>query len=66
MIDRYLTILENKYFETYNQGKYISTVDGSFINPTKKRFLIIDDWSESKVIGSFFIENSKIQIENEW
>ena len=66
MIDRFQTIRRNKYFETYNQGKYISTVDGSFINPTKKRFLIIDDWSESKVIGSFFIENSKIQIENEW
>tara|TARA_B110000003_G_C16514219_1_gene482415 strand:- start:59 stop:952 length:894 start_codon:yes stop_codon:yes gene_type:complete len=66
MIDRYQTIRKNKYFETYNQGKYISTVDESFINPTKKRFLIIADWSGSKVIGSFFIENSKIQIENEW
>jgi hypothetical protein len=66
MIDRFQTIRRNKYFETYNQGKYISTVDGSFIDSSKKRFLIIADWSESKVIGSFFIENSKIQIENEW
>jgi hypothetical protein len=66
MIDRYQAILENQYFETYNQGKYISTFDESFIDPTKKRFLIIADWSDSKVIGSFFIENSKIQIENEW
>ena len=41
-------------------------VDESFIHPTKKRFLIIADWSDSKVIGSFFIEHSKIQIENEW
>ena len=66
MIDRFQTIRRNKYFETFNQGKYISTVDESFINSSKKRFLIIADWSESKVIGSFFIENSKIQIENEW
>ena len=66
MFDKYQSIRKNNYFETYNQGKYISSVDESFIHPTKKRFLIIADWSDSKVIGSFFIEHSKIQIENEW
>ena len=66
MFDKYQSIRRNNYFETYNQGKYISSVDESFIDPTKKRFLIIADWSDSKVIGSFFIEHSKIQIENEW
>mgnify|MGYP001217808190 CR=1 FL=1 len=66
MFDKYQSIRRNNYFETYNQGKYISSVDESFIHPTKKRFLIIADWSDSKVIGSFFIEHSKIQIENEW
>jgi hypothetical protein len=66
MFDKGQSISRNNYFETYNQGKYISSVDESFIHPTKKRFLIIADWSDSKVIGSFFIEHSKIQIENEW
>jgi len=66
MFDKYQFIRRNKYFETYNQGKYISSVDESFIHPTKKKFLIISDWSDSQVIGSFFIENSKIKIEKEW
>lgn len=66
MFDKYQTIRRNNYFETYNQGKYIASVDESFIHPTKERFLIIADWSDSRVLGSFFIEDSKIQIENEW
>ena len=66
MLDKYQSIRKNNYFETYNQGKYISFIDESYIHPTKKRFLIIADWSDSQVIGSYFIENSKIQIENEW
>ena len=66
MLDKYQSIRKNNYFETYNQGKYISYIDESYIHPTKKRFLIIADWSDSQVIGSYFIENSKIQIENEW
>ena len=66
MFDKDQSIRRNNYFETYNQGKYISSIDESFIHPTKKKFLIIADWSDSQVIGSFFIENSKIQIENEW
>jgi len=66
MLDKYQSIRKNNYFETYNKGKYISYIDESYIHPTKKRFLIIADWSDSQVIGSYFIENSKIQIENEW
>ena len=66
MLDKYQSIRKNNYFETYNQGKYISFIDESYIHPTKKRFLIIADWSDSQVIGSYFIENSKIQIEKEW
>ena len=66
MLDKYQSIRKNNYFETYNKGKYISFIDESYIHPTKKRFLIIADWSDSQVIGSYFIENSKIQIENEW
>jgi len=66
MLDKYQSIRKNNYFETYNQGKYTSFIDESYIHPTKKRFLIIADWSDSQVIGSYFIENSKIQIENEW
>ena len=66
MLDKYQSIRKNNYFETYNQGKYVSFIDESYIHPTKKRFLIIADWSDSQVIGSYFIENSKIQIENEW
>ena len=66
MFDKYQSIRRNNYFETYNQGKYISSIDESFIHPTKKKFLIIADWSDSQIIGSFFIEHSKIQIENEW
>ena len=64
--DKYQSIIKNNYYETYNQGKYISSIDESFIHPTKKRFLIIADWLDSKIIGSFYIEHSKIQIENEW
>jgi len=66
MLEKDQSIKRNKYFETYNQGKYISSLDESFVHPTKKKILIIADWSDSKVIGSFFIEHSKIQIENEW
>jgi len=66
MFDKDQSIRRNNYFETYNQGKYISSIDKSFIHPTKKKFLIIADWSDSQIIGSFFIEHSKIQIENEW
>ena len=66
MFDKDQSIRRNNYFETYNQGKYISSIDESFIHPTKKKFLIIADWSDSQIIGSFFIEHSKIQIENEW
>ena len=66
VFDKNQSIIRNKYFETYNQGKYISSVDESFIHPSKKRFLIIADWSDSQVIGSFIIEYSKIYIENEW
>lgn len=66
MLDKYQSIRKNNYFETYNQGKYISFIDESYIHPTKKRFLIIADWSDNQVIGSYFIENSKIQIEKEW
>jgi hypothetical protein len=66
MFDKDQSISRNNYFETYNQGKYISSIDESFIHPTKKKFLIIADWSDSQIIGSFFIEHSKIQIENEW
>ncbi len=66
MFDKDQSIRRNNYFETYNQGKYISSIDESFIHPTKKKFLIIADWSNSQIIGSFFIEHSKIQIENEW
>jgi len=66
MFDKDQSISRNNYFETYNQGKYISSIDESFIHPTRKKFLIIADWSDSQIIGSFFIEHSKIQIENEW
>ena len=66
MFDKDQSIRRNNYFETYNQGKYISSIDESFIHPTRKKFLIIADWSDSQIIGSFFIEHSKIQIENEW
>jgi len=66
MLDKNQSIIRNNYYETYNQGKYISSIDESFTHPTKKRFLIIADWLDSQIIGSFFIEHSKIQIENEW
>lgn len=65
-LDKYQVIRDNAYFETYNQGKYISYRDENFIHPSKQRFLILADWSDSQIIGSFFIENSKIEIENEW
>jgi len=66
MLDKYQSITRSNYLETYNQGKYMSYFDDTFRHPTKKRFLIIADWSDSQVIGSFFIDNSRIEIENEW
>lgn len=66
MFDKNQYVRKNHYFETYSQGKYISSIDESFIHPTKQKFLIMADWSDSQIIGSFFIEHSKIQIENEW
>ena len=34
----------------------------------KSRYFIdiLADWLDSQIIGSFYIEDSKIQIENEW
>ena len=66
MLDKYQVIRKNKYFETYKQGKYISFIDKSFVHPTKKRFLVVADWSESQIVGSFFIDNSQMEIENQW
>ena len=66
MLDKNQIIRKNKYFETYNQGQYISSVDDGFIHPSKKRILILADWSDSQIIGSFFIEKSRIEIEKEW
>ena len=54
------------YLETYKQGKYISIPDQGFIHPDKKRFLVISDWSDSKTIGSFYIEKSRVEVEKEW
>ena len=54
------------YLETYKQGQYISIPDQGFIHPDKKRFLVISDWSDSKTIGSFYIEKSSVEVEKEW
>lgn len=66
MLDKHLVIREYEYFETYNHGKYISYIDENYIHPTKKRFLILADWSNSQIIGSFLIEKSQLIIENKW
>ena len=66
MLDKNFIIRKNIYFETYNQGRFISFIDDKYKHPLKERYLIVADWSDSKVIGSFLIENSKITIENEW
>ena len=66
MLDKQFLVRKNIYFETYNQGRFISVIDDKFNHPLKKRYLIIADWSDSQIIGSFIIENSKIKIENEW
>lgn len=65
-LDKNQIIRDNKYIETYNQGKYISYIDETFIHPSKQRFLILSDWSDGQIIGSFFIENAIIEIEKEW
>lgn len=66
MLDENQIIRDNIYYETYNQGQYISCVDDDFIHSSKQRHLVMADWSDSKIIGSFFIENSRIEIEKEW
>jgi hypothetical protein len=66
MIDENQIIRKVDYVETYNQGKYISYIDDDFIHETKKRYLILADWSHGQIIGSFFIENASIEIEKEW
>ena len=66
MLDKNQVIREYEYFETYNQGKYISYIDENFIHPTKQRFLVLADWSNSQIIGSFFIKNSQLTIEKKW
>ena len=65
-LDENQLIRDNKYFETYNQGQYISHIDENFVHTSKQRHLIIADWSDSQIIGSFFIEKSRIEIEKEW
>ncbi len=66
MLDKYQVIRKNKYLETYNQGKYISYKDDNFSHATKQRFLVIADWSDSQIIGSFIIDKGKIETEKEW
>ena len=66
MLDDKLLITKTQYIETYNQGKYISYLDNTFSHDTKQRFLVLSDWYDSKIIGSFFINNAKIEIEKEW
>lgn len=66
MLDDKLLITKTQYIETYNQGKYISYLDNTFSHDTKQRFIVLSDWYDSKIIGSFFINNAKIEIEKEW
>jgi len=66
MLDKHQVIREYEYFETYNQGRYISYIDENFIHPTKQRFLVLADWSNSQIIGSFIIEKSQLTIEKKW
>ena len=66
MLDKQQVIREYEYFETYNQGRYISYIDENYIHPTKQRFLVLADWSNSQIIGSFFIEYSQLIIEKKW
>ena len=62
MLDKNQSISRNNYYETYNQGKYISSIDESFTHPTKKRFLIIADWLDSQIIGSFLLNILKFKL----
>lgn len=66
MLNEKLLITKTQYIETYNLGKYISYKDNTFSHNTKQRFLVLSDWSDSQIIGSFFIDNAKIEIEKEW
>ena len=66
MLDQSQGIKSAKYWETYKQGQYVPIPDQGFIHPDKNRFLIISDWSDSKTIGLFYIEKSKVEIEKEW
>ena len=64
--DKYQVIRETDYIETYNQGSYISYIDDQFQHQTKERHLILDDWNTGKIIGSFIIENAKLNVEMQW
>ena len=66
MLDKHQVIREYEYFETYNQGRYISLLDENYIHQTKQRFLVLADWSNGQIIGSFFIEHSQLTIEKKW
>lgn len=66
LLDKNQIIRDNTYFETYNQGNYIAYIDDDFIHPSKQRFLIFSDWSDNQIIGSFYIQKSRIKIEKEW
>jgi len=66
MLDKHQVVRQYEYVETYNQGRYISFLDENYIHPTKQRFLVLADWSNSQIIGSFFIEHSQLTIEKSW
>ena len=64
--DKNQVIIETDYIQTYNQGSYISYIDDQFQHQTKERHLILDDWNTGKIIGSFIIENAKLNVEMQW
>ena len=64
--DKNQVIRETDYIQTYNQGSYISYIDDKYQHKTKERHLILDDWNTGKIIGSFIIENAKLNVEMQW
>lgn len=66
MIDKHQVIRKINYLETYRQGLYESWIDESFQHKTKTRYLVVDSWDDEQIIGSFFIEKGRLQVENKW
>lgn len=64
-VDKNKVIRQSNYVQTFRHGKFNSFPDNNFQSESKKRYLI-RNWNGEKVLGSFYIDNTSIEVEQTW